>query len=163
MYGSPHELPRTASRNTLSRCWLHCSLIWYVMEVYFPLKLSYLNEFTLIYNQIYQFALSYANLRQLISSDIKYLVTLAGCQVLSTKYLVPSIWRQILVLGTKYLLPNMWYQVLVTKYLVPSTRYQALSTKYLAPSTWYQVLGTKVLVPTPCYQVSVTKYLVPST
>ena len=54
--------------------------------------------------------------------------------VFGTKYLVPSIWYQ--VLGTKYLVPSIRYQVLGTKYLIPSTRYHALGTKYLVPSTW---------------------------
>ena len=71
--------------------------------------------------------------------------------IISTKYLAPSTWYQVLVPGTKYLVPSSWYQVLGSKYLVPSTWYQVLVTKYLVPSTWYQVLGTKYLVPSMWY------------
>ena len=46
------------------------------------------------------------------------------CQVLGTKYLVPSAWYQ--VLGSRYL----YLEIFGTKYLVPGT-------KYLVPSTWY--------------------------
>ena len=37
--------------------------------------------------------------------------------------------------------------MLSTKYLVPKTWYQMLGSKYFVPNTWYQIPGTKYLVP----------------